>query len=108
MPGKNLNEFQSVRLGPESFLEALAHDDEHLDLKFCVVEIMDARSSEMGPDKSVTGDRASNSSETNDVAHIDVVPDAPQTIAPASCGASTSFDGLPDIPKFLDRRRSAA
>jgi hypothetical protein len=108
MPGKNLNEFQSVRLGPESFLEALAHDHEHLDLKSCVVEIKDARLSEMGPDKSVTGGRASFSSETSDTLSCGVAPDAPRISAPAACGASTSFDGLPDIPKFLDRRRSAA
>ena len=90
------------------FLEALAHDDEHLGLQFSVpTETEGARSLE-DPDTSFTGGRASNSPEANDVARIDVVPDAPQTIAPVSCGASTSFDGLPDIPKFLDRRRSAA
>ena len=71
-----ITDLQSVRLGTESLLEALAHDDEHLDLKSCVVEIMDARLSEMGPDKSVTDDRAPNYSETNGVARFDVVPDA--------------------------------
>jgi hypothetical protein len=116
-----ISDFTSVRLGPESLTEALDHDIENLDLQSGrpgkQVET-DARLSEADPDSSVTGGRASKSIETSDVAtntvvgklgeDFDAVPDAPQTSSPSPGGASNSFDGLPDIPSFLDRRRSVA